>query len=422
MDKHGYPSPPSTPSTTSSSSRLSLSEFQLPFPELTPFDSISQRGGEQDDTTQSHELPTPGNSDHGHTNLIRKTTSLFSSQSSRSRSSDSLILNRMTATLSFDGLPFIKRCERIGHLPHFKLTLNADRKLEEQQMKVSFVPLPDDRNKAQGLAREVPGGKRGATSSGANADGASDSGIGESTGGPDGQSPPASGDSGVSTGEIEVALHVVEIFRPHGAPRPHPGRPVERDDDEYPPGPPSSPEHYRNKFFEIRKSPLAGYGAFARKDLRWGQQILVEPELFHADHVTLYDEFDKLTVGSQQAFKRMAAHCPYAGFDAVTSIFRTNSFNVGGGQAGIFLVAARFNHSCSPRNTVSYKFDEDGDHGKRRIIFTMTQDVAAGTELTITYASCREELYSQWGFVCGCGCVPLSDEEVARLAPGTNWN
>ncbi|KAK7962687.1 uncharacterized protein PG986_003512 [Apiospora aurea] len=272
--------------------------------------------------------------------------------------------------------------------------------LEEQQMEDSFVPLPDDLNKARGLAREVPGGKRGATSSGANVDGVSDSGIGGSTGGPDGQSPPASGDSGVSTGGIE------EIFRPNGAPRPHPGRPVERDDDEYPPGPPSSPEHYRNKFFEICKSPLAGYGAFARQDLRWGQQILVEPELFHADHVTLYDEFDKLTVASQQAFKRMAAHCPYAGFDAVTSIFRTN----------------RFNHSCCPRNTVSYKFDEDGDHGKRRIIFTMTQDVAAGTELTITYASCREELYSQWGFVCSCGCVPLSDEEVARLAPGTNWN
>ncbi|KAK8043597.1 hypothetical protein PG993_006027 [Apiospora rasikravindrae] len=421
MDNHGYPSPPLTPPTMSSSSRLSFSEFRLPFPEVTPSDSISQCGRERGDTTQSHELPTLDNSDHGHTNLIRKTANLFSSQGHQSRSSDFLIVNRMTATLPFNGLPFVKKCERIGHLLHFKLTLNADRELEEKQMKDTFAPLPDDLSKAQGVAREVPGGNRGATGSGANVGGTSDSGVGESTGGPSGQSPPASGDSGVSTGEIEGDF---EIFRPYIAPRPHPGRPVEPGDDEYPPGPPSSPEHYRNKFFEIRKSPLAGYGAFARQDLKWGQQILVEPELFHADHVTLYDEFDKLTVGSQQAFKHMSAHCPYAGFDKVTSIFRTNSFNVGGGQAGIFLVAARFNHACSPRNTVSYKFDNDADnhHDKRRIIFTMSQDVAAGTELTITYASCREELYSQWGFLCGCGCIPLSDEEVARLAPGTNWN
>ena len=66
-----------------------------------------------------------------------------------------------------------------------------------------------------------------------------------------------------------------------------------------------------------------------------------------------------------------------------------------------------------------YRFD----HEKRRIILTTTKDVDAGTELTITYGSSREEFYAQWGFVCKCGgCVPLSDEEIARLTPGTDWN
>ncbi|KAK8061523.1 hypothetical protein PG994_007889 [Apiospora phragmitis] len=420
MDKHEYPSPPCTPSTKGWASRLSLPEFQIPSPELTPFDSISQFGRERCDTTKPHDPPTPSNSGHGHANIIRKTASLFNSQFYRSQSSDSLPLNRMTAMIPVNGLSFVKRCESIDHLPHFRLNLNVDRKLEEEQIQDSFVPLPDNLNKAQGVAREVPGGIRGTTGRGANADETSDSGIGGSTGA-SGQSPPASGgntasgDSGVSTGGIEG------IIRSHGTP--HPGRLVERGDEEYPPGPPSSPEHYRNKFFEIRKSNLGGYGAFACQDLKWGQQILLEHELFHADHVTLYDEFDKLTDRSQQAFKRMASHSPNSGFDKVTSIFRTNSFNVGEGQAGIFLVAARFNHACSPRNSISYKFDHH--HGKRRIIFTMSQDVAAGTELTITYASSPDDLFAQWGFVCKCGgCVPLSDEEVARLSPGTctDWN
>lgn len=86
------------------------------------------------------------------------------------------------------------------------------------------------------------------------------------------------------------------------------------------------PEHFSNKFFEIRESELAGYGALARRDLKSGQKILVEPELFHADSVSLYDEYDMLSEGSQKAFKRMAAHCPTAGFDEVTSIFRTNRY------------------------------------------------------------------------------------------------
>ncbi|KAK8104252.1 uncharacterized protein PG998_011285 [Apiospora kogelbergensis] len=334
-----------------------------------------------------------------------------SREGSRPRRSGSLLLSQMLDTV--DGLSFVKNCEPIDHLPHFRLSLNADRKLEEEQLEESLALLPDELSRAQIAAREVPGDQvpktHGPDGPGSSLDGASDyeprgSAIGQTSSSNGGST---SGVSGAPTGEFDDPVH------------PHPGLHIEPGDDEYPPGPPSSPEHYSNRFFEIRKSSLAGYGAFASQDLGWGQKILVEPELFRADHVSLYDEFDKLTEGSQQAFERMTAHSKQSGFDKTTSIFRTNSFNVGEGQAAIYLVAARFNHACRPRNNVMYRFD----HEKRRIILTTTKDVDAGTELTITYGSSREEFYAQWGFVCKCGgCVPLSDEEIARLTPGTDWN
>ncbi|KAK8851901.1 hypothetical protein PGQ11_014380 [Apiospora arundinis] len=433
------------PSMMSWASHLSLRDLNMPssegsssFSEVSPSDSISQRGGNRSD---ARELDI--------NDLTRRLESLSSSDSGAGRSG-SLLLNRMLAEKPFpNGLPFVKYGGRINGVPHFRLSLEVDRQLEEQQIRDSFVPLPQDLIQDEEMAGEEPAGSAAnGADSGIMVDDPSDSGRGSGASGAgttDGtEDPPANGGStsGVSGGSTD-GLHgkfnfiaessppfdasadmyiqlLAETNRPPGAPPlPRPGRQVEEGDEEYPPGPPSSPEHYRNRFFEIHKSGIAGYGAFASQDLQWGQKILVEPELFRADHVSLYDEFDKLTDASQQAFKRMAAHSTVSGYDKVTSIFRTNSFNVGEGQGGIYLVAARFNHACSPRNNVSYRFD----HEKRRIMFTMTHDVAAGTELTITYGSSREELFAQWGFVCRCGgCVPLSDEEVLRLSPGTDWD
>ncbi|KAK7914300.1 hypothetical protein PG985_012003 [Apiospora marii] len=377
----------------------------------SPSSAMSSSGREAYETTQ-HRDPAPVFQDHGPAaNLVLTASSVYSrSQLSGSMTSDSFFSSALAAKDPVYDLPFVKRCGDIDGQLHFRLILNVDRKLEEDQIRESFVPLPDDMIKDPELARGTSGGNRRSAGSEANTDGTSDSGYG-------------------STG-VGPAAPAAEIPRPHAAAPERPGVGLvgderSKDDHECPTDHPSAPEQFSNKFFEIRKSDLAGYGAFARKDLKLGQKILVEPELFHADSVTLYDEYDLLSDGSRKAFKRMAAHCPTAGFDEVTSIFRTNSFNVGAGQAGIFLVAARFNHACNPRNNVSYKFDNKHDGGKRRITFTMTRDVPAGTELTITYGSCREELYCQWGFVCQCGgCVPLSDEDVARLVPGkgTNWN
>lgn len=57
-----------------------------------------------------------------------------------------------------------------------------DRKIEEDQVRESFVPLPDDMIKDHELARDHLEGNHGATGSEANNDGRSDSGYGGSTG------------------------------------------------------------------------------------------------------------------------------------------------------------------------------------------------------------------------------------------------
>ncbi|KAK8000339.1 hypothetical protein PG990_012939 [Apiospora arundinis] len=410
------------PSVMSWASHLSLRDLNMPSSEgssssseVSPSDSISQRGGNRSDV---RELDI--------NDLTRRLESLSSSDSGAGRSG-SLLLNRMLAEKPFpNGLPFVKYGGRINGVPHFRLSLEVDRQLEEQQIRDSFVPLPQDLIQDEEMAGEEPAGSAAnGADSGIMVDDPSDSGRGSGASGAgttDGtQDLPANGGStsGVSGGSTDGLRGKFNFIAESSPPFDASANMSRRATRSTLPAPPSSPEHYRNRFFEIRKSGIAGYGAFASQDLQWGQKILVEPELFRADHVSLYDEFDKLTDASQQAFKRMAAHSTVSGYDKVTSIFRTNSFNVGEGQGGIYLVAARFNHACSPRNNVSYKFD----HEKRRIMFTMTHDVAAGTELTITYGSSREELFAQWGFVCRCGgCVPLSDEEVLRLSPGADWD
>jgi hypothetical protein len=98
---------------------------------------------------------------------------------------------------------------------------------------------------------------------------------------------------------------------------------------EYPRGPPSSPispTRFKNEFFQIRKSLLAGFGAFALQDLHRGQTILVEKSLFRANDITLYDEIDKLTPSNKQEFERMHAHSTTPGFSRHAAIFRTNRY------------------------------------------------------------------------------------------------
>lgn len=89
-----------------------------------------------------------------------------------------------------------------------------------------------------------------------------------------------------------------------------------------------------------------------------------------------------------------------------------SSFKVGRCHAGLFPIAARFNHACRPNNNIEYRYD-DG-----LVLSVRVDHIEEGNELFITYAEDKSPatLFAQYGFVCECGaCEGLSREEVAEL-------
>jgi SET domain-containing protein len=82
----------------------------------------------------------------------------------------------------------------------------------------------------------------------------------------------------------------------------------------------------------------------------------------------------------------------------------------------IFNLASRFNHACppSPVRNVAYHFDVE----KGVMVFTVCAEepIPAGAELFISYGGTPAELYTTYGFRCGCGgCRPLTDEDLVRM-------
>lgn len=53
-------------------------------------------------------------------------------------------------------------------------------------------------------------------------------------------------------------------------------------------------EMFQNEYFTITKTESAGWGAFAARDLKYGDRILYEKPLFVADWWTLFEEYEKL--------------------------------------------------------------------------------------------------------------------------------
>ncbi|KAI1502943.1 hypothetical protein F5X99DRAFT_426528 [Biscogniauxia marginata] len=183
------------------------------------------------------------------------------------------------------------------------------------------------------------------------------------------------------------------------------------------------PESFKNDFFEVKKSPLGGLGAFARVDIKARETILVERELLVANQTTIYDAVDELTPAQRKAFFRLHTfiRTPNDLFDGKRyATFRTNSFGIPSApddSSALFLVASRFNHACRPRSNVGYGYDR----AKRCMALATRRAVPAGEELTIAYSRSPAELYAVWGFRCTCGaCEPLSDAACeAAWGPGT---
>ncbi len=103
------------------------------------------------------------------------------------------------------------------------------------------------------------------------------------TGGGDGQTPTGNGDPD-NQGEEEDAA----------------------DKDDYPLAPPPSPASVARTrgedFFRILPSPLGGLGAFAVRELRRGQTILVERPLLRTTHFRLMPDYHDLSEATKRVY------------------------------------------------------------------------------------------------------------------------
>lgn len=85
-------------------------------------------------------------------------------------------------------------------------------------------------------------------------------------------------------------------------------------------------------------------------------------------------------------------------------------------EAGLFPIAARFNHACTPSNNIDFAYDKSSDLLR---FWVCVDEIAVGDELKICYGVSKtpDVLYRWYGFRCACGsCDGLSDEAMDRFA------
>ncbi|GAB1310222.1 hypothetical protein MFIFM68171_00432 [Madurella fahalii] len=172
-------------------------------------------------------------------------------------------------------------------------------------------------------------------------------------------------------------------------------------------------KHGFKRFFEIRPSRLGGLGAFAVRELRKGDVILVEKPLLLSDNFGLRSAFDKLSEAEKEIYLNLHCGDNCTQFNKIEKIKQRNSFHVLGRVVAIFATASRFNHACKPARNVKYVID--GETGV--VTLTVCKDVIpAGTELTVNYGGSPAQLYRDFGFICKCGgCGSLTGDDIKRM-------
>lgn len=226
--------------------------------------------------------------------------------------------------------------------------------------------------------------------------------------------------------------------------------------------------------FRISPSPISGHGAFALRSLKGGTILLRERPLLIATKHTLFERFGELSA-EERAVATSLAVCDAVKFGApvIQGVYETNAYvppsplsshfttiphsshefvfviahvclyhiagrmekestgklirtppppdrfatNPSIHDAGLFPIAARFNHACHPVSNVVYHYDAEQDC---LVLSVGEGDVAQGDELTISYGKEYTPLmlYTRYGFNCGCGaCGGLSEEEIRELDP-----
>ncbi|KAI0392234.1 hypothetical protein F5Y17DRAFT_368114 [Xylariaceae sp. FL0594] len=193
-----------------------------------------------------------------------------------------------------------------------------------------------------------------------------------------------------------------------------------------------------------------GYGLFATRDVKVGEVVLTDwtSLLFTSElsdqcltsMIQQYAELNesdketwrKLTMyGTPDMVEKMNRHLDaHVGPDSrklddkekalyleLWLAFENNSFTVEPGVAGMFALAAKFNHSCEPNVEYECRLMPGRWVGRAR------RNVKRGEEFTISYVPTdapkhvRNEATRHWGFECDCvRCAGGPDEYTAELA------
>lgn len=186
--------------------------------------------------------------------------------------------------------------------------------------------------------------------------------------------------------------------------------------------------------FNLQLLGLKGLGAVATADIPRGQCVLAEPAVVELPPLEgslldsmmepdfsdrclpaermLRDLLERRSRDDQERFWNLA-DC-YTDGKTAWGIFRTNAMGIGTGpvDSGVFPVACRLNHSCSPNVQQSWQPQE----GKVRLLASAR--IQAGEELCNTYLDLLQtwdqrqaSLLSRYDFHCECRACRLSGPE-----------
>ncbi|OSD05164.1 SET domain-containing protein [Trametes coccinea BRFM310] len=181
--------------------------------------------------------------------------------------------------------------------------------------------------------------------------------------------------------------------------------------------------------YKIALAPLTdGVGLFATRAIPRGAVVLSEAPVFTQPpppgrtNSTVMAALSQCTRDEQRQYFNLAnAHkAPRQGKRELLpalGIFETNALPCGKGRggrrAGVFLLAARLNHSCQPNVARSW------DECAQRMTFRALRDIGEGEELCMNYvdvlgtrAQRMEELRTAFGFECACEACALVGEEL----------
>jgi hypothetical protein len=195
--------------------------------------------------------------------------------------------------------------------------------------------------------------------------------------------------------------------------------------------------------YEIRPTLAKGLGVFALREIPSGTRLTCEKPILTAlrepgviDPVTIYEAFETLTPVQQNTYLQLypapkqteyALQCMDDDLPLelrehvakVTSIFESNAFRMGseGRQndqdtcmAGVFPVAARFNHSCTPNVAQTWNAATNSltMHSIRKI--ETDEELCEGYVSLTEDRTIRQKRLGGYGFVCSCEACDESTE------------